>query len=219
MLIIAIPKSASTSLMETLGRVRNMPAKQIMHKELHRPRQMNLLYKYHSDIREYSQKLIQTFVTPGKIYKQHIPPTENNLYLLRDLKKVVLLRDPKEIIEAYWRGERVGVSDKKNEFTHCKSLDDWLNEAAQNGLLEDLQFFKDGWLAEPNHRICYIHYQDLIKDAKGVINKIETFWGLPRTQESIDLSKKRYSRYHPLRYCFQRIKKKINLFWKYHIIQ
>ena len=196
MLLIAIPKSASSSLLETFGRVRNLPVRQRLHNyTLAKPHRMNLLYKYHSDMREWLPKHIQLTESAHKFFKQHIPPTDNNIRLLRNVKKVILLRDPKEIVEAYWRAEQIGIhKNKRQEFSHCKSLSDWLNEAARNGLIEDLQFFRDGWLAESNGDTCYIYYRDLIANPKSVINKMEAFWGLSITQEDIVLSKKRYTR-------------------------
>lgn len=195
MLIIAIPKSAGTSLLVSIGRAQKLPWKHINHRwRLPKPKQMGLLLKYHSDMLEYSQKHIEIFADPEKFYSQHLPPTENNRKLLQNVKKVIQLRDPKEIIEAYWRADQVGLHQKRAEFAHCKTSEDWLNTAALNGLRSDLEFFKAGWLAETGPNTLHITYRDVVNDTKNTINKMQAFWELPITQEPIVLSARMYSR-------------------------
>lgn len=195
MLIIAIPKSASTSLLVSIGRAQKLPWKQVCHRwRLPKPLQLEILPRYHSDMLEYSKEHIEIFADPHKFYKQHIPPTAKNRALLREVKKVILLREPKEIIEAYWRAEEVGIHKPRPEFSHCETCDDWLNNAAGNGLWSDLQFFHDRWLKDIGPNSCVISYRNVVNHTKQTINKMEAFWGLPITQEDIVLAKRMYSR-------------------------
>lgn len=200
MLIIAIPKSASTALLLTIGKAQKLPWKQICHrwKNLHKTPQLEVLSRYHSDMLEYDPPHMKLFADPYKFYKQHIPPTSRNRALLRDVKKVILLREPKEIIEAYWRAEQAGIHRPRPEFAHCETSNDWLNTAVGNGLWSDLQFFHDQWLREVRYNSCIISYKNVVNHTKQTINKMEEFWGLPITQEDIVLTKVMYSRDGPI---------------------
>ena len=91
LIIIAIPKSASTSLIGTLSGLNSVPAQQMSMTNCLPPKEMDLLPKYHYDIREISVNDLAALES-GALYKQHIPPTDNNIALLKPYKKVVLLR-------------------------------------------------------------------------------------------------------------------------------
>lgn len=194
MLIIAIPKSASTSLLDTLAKMYGFEAEQVILQGLKAPSDLNLLHKYHSDIREYSDRDMDEFCKESKFYKQHIPPTENNKRLLKGFKKVILLRDPKEIIEAYWRAERKKIHKKRTEFNGVDSVEGWINRAEEIGLLEDLNFFYDGWNAEEDESTIKISYNDITQNTAETIQYIEMFFGLKKVSNYTELSKKRYSR-------------------------
>lgn len=194
MLIIAIPKSASSSLLVSIGLAHKLPWEQTCMRHFPEPLQLALLFKYHGDMREYSKRNIKTFINPRKFYKQHIPPTSGNRAVFKDVKKVILLRDPKEIIEAYWRADKAGIHCHRAEFAHCKTCEDWLNTAAENGLWSDLQFFHDQWLKEAGPNSCIITYANVVNHTRQTINKIEAFWGLPITRKNIVLAKVRFSR-------------------------
>ncbi len=80
MLIIAIPKSASTSLMVTLGELHKISSTQdfsIKSNEL--PKGSNIIHTVHSDIREITQENVNKFNQRNMFYKQHIFPSDNNL--------------------------------------------------------------------------------------------------------------------------------------------
>lgn len=197
MLVVAIPKSASTSLMDTLGKLHDLPARQVFFRDHPMPAGMSLLPKYHSDIREFTPNEIQRFMDSSAVYKQHIPPTANNLSLLKGHKKVVLLRPPMEIVEAYWRAEKKRLHEPRAEFEGAGTIEAWNARAGENGLLSDLALFHDGWTREAQSEtecVLTVAYAELIGDAASVINRVERFFGLPETNGTIELSKKRYSR-------------------------
>lgn len=201
MLIIAIPKSASTSLMDTLGRIHKISAQQLFKSELPLPKEISILHKFHSDMREYSKQEIEIFTQNNRIYKQHIPPTKNNLSLLRNKKKVILLRNCDEIICAYWSAINSGISKKRNEkeFLEVSSKEEWINASRKTGLYDDLKFFYSGWLKESNNKNCLIvTYNQLIQNPKKVINEIENFFNLLISKDFIEISKKNYSKVNSL---------------------
>lgn len=191
MLIIAIPKSASTSLMTTMRRLHNIESKQIFFPNNPFPNNCKYLYNLHSDVRELDEKQVTLFRSKKTFYKQHIFPSQNNLERLNTLKKVILLRTPKDVVKAYYRAEKQYIHNIRNDFKNLRTPEEWIEQAKKLGLLSDLtQYYI--WRRQNNVKIVY--YRDLISSPKKVINKIESFYDLPITKEKITLDKKRYSR-------------------------
>ncbi|ABA88529.1 hypothetical protein Pcar_1280 [Syntrophotalea carbinolica DSM 2380] len=196
MLIVAIPKSASTSLVKTMGLLHGLPAQQKFFKDAPVPATTKLLHRYHSDIREFNSEQTDVFGDSGQFFKQHIPPTDNNLELVRGQKKVILLRDPREIIEAYYRASKKKIHKERDEFKNCTTVDEWHQAACDNGLFDDLQWFYDRWNSEAKKHAeenLVIDYSSLIADSEFVINEIEKFFNLS-ISENVSLSKERFSR-------------------------
>lgn len=195
MLIIAIPKSASTSLLDTLGKLHSLEAKQILLRDQPAPENLRLLHCYHSDMREITADHAALFAHGQKLFKQHIPPSPGNIGLLTGTKKVVLLRHPEQIIEAYCRAEAKGLHQPRVEFSDCKTPEEWKAKAAENGLLGDLQWFHDQWTAEAAahpEEILTLGFEELVENSEESLNRVEAHFGLP-VSERVKLSKVRYS--------------------------
>lgn len=103
MLIVAIPKSASTSLMDAIAELHGVKAKQSFPKHLSRIKGLSVLSNYHSDIRELDKPFVDEILAKDKqINKQHIAPTANNISFIAEagIRPVILLRDPCGIVDA-----------------------------------------------------------------------------------------------------------------------
>ena len=196
MLIIAIPKSASTSLMKTLGQLHQLPAQQEYQLDtLAAPAGSRVLHQYHSDMGELTLAEVDKWTAADQIFKQHVFPSPNNLALLRDHPKVVLLRDPEEIALAYRRGAHKRVHPLLNGFTLEMSETEWLAQARRIGLLADLDAFTERWLEHSlPDKTLFLRYEDYVANPKASINAAERVFGLPITQESVTAAKARYSR-------------------------
>lgn len=212
MLIIAIPKSASTSLLRTLGSQHNIPSTQEfdLKKKHPIPNTFTQIAKLHSDCVIISNHLVNKWTRDNKFYKQHIPPTDENLLLLSGKKKVILLREPKEIILAYRRGQLSGVHSKINGFEGCHTEAEWLSRALENGIFQELSLFYDKWRTQKNMQSLIIHYVDLINDPTKVINDISEFYSLRADFIDISLEKSRYSKHNTIQRFLYRVIKKIN---------
>jgi hypothetical protein len=193
MLIISIPKSASTSILKTLSNLHQIEGKQLFFKGYKIPDHYTQLGKYHSDMRDFKLGDINTFLQNNKIYKQHIPPSKNNIKLLHNKKKVILLRDPKDIVMAYYRAEKKRLHERRKEFENVHNSVEWMQTAENIGLLNELRKFYHSW-EEIHDEKLIIQYNDLINDPKQTINSIELYFGLNKTDEKIVLAKERYSR-------------------------
>ena len=186
--------------MYTLGRLHKIEASQIFPAALPIPAEIKVLHKWHSDVREFSRREIDLFTSSNCIYKQHIPPTLNNLALLRDRKKVILFRQPQEIIEAYKRAIERRLVGGKNGFMRSRSQSHNITQQAWDDINTDLSFFYEGWHYEGSQykdKALIISYDDLMQNTKISVNKIESFFGLSESQ-TVQLSKERYSRHNIL---------------------
>lgn len=201
MLIIAIPKSASTALLKTLGGLHGVRATQQFFPDRPQPPGYPFLWKLHSDIRELESQRAESFSICDHIYKQHIPPTPNNRRLLAAVRKVILLRRPDDIVRAYWRGQKSGVHSRLHGFEGVKTEQDWIDRAESLGLTRELTQFYEGWLGDGSEKLV-ITYEDLMSDCTGVIRRIEEYWQLDVTTGEVQLLRERYSRVGPLRAFF-----------------
>ena len=200
MLIIAIPKSCSTSLMTTLGDLHGLLAKQLSFSPDVSHKDYPILSKLHYDQSELTPVLVDQFMAPDHIYKQHVVPTAHNLSLLKDRKKVVLLRDPLEIVLSYRRWLMTGLSSPKLKhhvnlmqlFGDDLSEDAWLRLAERNGLLEELRRFHNTWAEQKDEKLL-LQYCDLVANPKSVVNQIEDYFSLSLSNR-VQLAKQRYTR-------------------------
>jgi len=197
MLIVAIPKSGSSSLLETLGRLHSCPISQTWYGQWPAPDELHLLHRYHSDMREITEEKASQLARPKRFYKQHIPPTMNNMHRLRDTKKIILLREPSDVVAAYFRADMKGIHKRRTEFVGLDTLAGWQEEAVSNGLLQDLRWFRESWEGEASRRPDLnriIEYSNLVRDPKECINDIEAHFNLPLSKR-VELARVHYSRY------------------------
>jgi hypothetical protein len=118
MLMIALPKSASSTLLKTFAAYHEKDGRQdFWGFSFPFPSEYEFLPFYHSDFREYHAYLLKAWAVDAEFFKQHIPPTANNLFALKPYKKVVLLRDPVQTALAFRRNaskqNRVAFADLK----------------------------------------------------------------------------------------------------------
>lgn len=199
MLIIAIPKSASTSLLMTLKKYHKIDATQTFYKDFPKPTNTKFIHQLHSDIRTLTDEQVALFQDPNHFYKQHIFPSKENLDLFSDVKKVILLRDPIDILGAYRRGAKKGVHNLIPGFDQNWNKEQWLQKAKEVGLWDDLVNFSTKWKENSNkENTLFINYSEYVDDPTATLNKVEKFFGLPITEEKVETVKAKYSRETPI---------------------
>lgn len=149
-----------------------------------------LLSKFHSDIADFDLATDLDTILKHKIHKQHIPPTKNNLHLLKNTKKIILLRQPQEILESYLREpfteELIYLQEKIR-----KDIDFKL------ALTGELNLWVNGWLnaEKQNSYSIIIDYKDLIEQTSITINSILEFFEIDKKVDSnYNLPRERYYR-------------------------
>lgn len=195
MLIIAIPKSASTSVMATLGSLHNMEATQdtTTPRSLNRPEGVAYLHRLHGDIREINPELATAWTTSKIIHKQHVFPSENNIELLACIKKQFFLEIQKMLFQHTKEGVEKGIHALPKGFKYGLSKDEWLLIAKEVGLTNDLELFYNNWMKKPRSNTLIIQYKDVINKTNIILNKIEHFLNLSITGKEIKLERKQYS--------------------------
>ena len=195
MLIVAIPKSASTALLATLGRLHGCYAVQTNFFELPVHDDYAALARFHFDQHELTRGIVDKLVEPDGISKNHIVPTPHNQALLAEHPKVILLREPTEVIKAYRRAVSAvdhDIEELARCFADCDAESEWLERAASTGLLQSLQKFYDGWQEHAGDKLI-IRYDELIAEPQETVNRIEDYFGLQRSDE-VKLVRARYTR-------------------------
>lgn len=211
MLIIAIPKSASTSILLTIGKYQNKKATQdFSFGENRIPENCEILHNIHSDVREFDKADVEQITIPNTIHKQHIYPSANNVKQFTAIRKVVLLRSPEDIILAYRRGAIKKVHTLLSGYDIAMTENEWIEKSKANGLYSDLRFFYNEWKEKALlDNTLFVHYEDYLLNAQEVINKIEVFFGLQPTQQKVKTIKVRYSRRKGVRGFLLKIKNMI----------
>lgn len=199
MLIVAVPKSASSSLTSTLcsqhglryesDRIRRGPLRRCPVADEYRE-----LERFHRrEVAEIDDAVVEAVSNPRVLAKLHFPPTKNNQRRLARVPKVILLRDPVEVIRAYRRGNEAGVFNLHHpSFCFCITEEDWMERARETGVLEQLERFVAGWRAHDGDKLL-IESDDLIREPARALERIETYLGLPPSGAQ-QIARTRYTR-------------------------
>jgi hypothetical protein len=179
--------------MSTLGEIHGLDFAQVELRQLSRAPGMKHLHIHHPDIVELDLETANEFSDPTKVYKQHIPPTKNNIDILGRQPIVVLLRDPDDVLDAYHRAFR-SYAMSSNGVDRRLSRQGWRQHAESVGLADDIRLFHHGWTAADHEDLIVVGFDDLVADPKNVLNAVERHFGLPETVTDIELRKDRYTR-------------------------
>jgi hypothetical protein len=182
MLIIAMPKSASSSIARSLADATGCP---VVNREARapwkaRPRAASfplLAAIHHGDAYELEAKDAEALAAIKGVAKHHILPTANNVAVLSGVRRIVLLRDPAEVIDAYWRGYATGVwPDGFKVLGAGRTLADWRAAARKAGLDAELERFAQGWRDAPGETLL-LDYAALTADSDRTLRQALDFFG------------------------------------------
>jgi hypothetical protein len=223
-ILLALPKTASTSLMravEELTGVRSLQQFEFIDTPVHergtrwqraKQRLRRRLGEALIPERRFERKLRRLFPAPGWealaamhsdicdftvdsaahlramadsefIYKQHFPPTTANLALLADWKKIVLVRDTADVVEAYGRA----LGDNASLIALYGS------QAYREQLRQELDRWRQGWEAQPD--VLVLSYRELISGDIDVLRRtLDCFGYATPIPPGYCLPKERYTR-------------------------
>jgi len=182
MLIIAMPKSASSSFARSLSDATGLP---VANREARAPWKARpkvaafplLAAIHHGDAYELAPADIEAMARIQGVTKHHILPTANNVAMLAGVPRIVLLRDPAEVIDAYWRGYASGVWPDAFEVLGAgRTLEQWRIAARKAGLDAELQRFAEGWRSAPGKSLV-LDYAGLTADSASTLRQALDFFG------------------------------------------
>jgi hypothetical protein len=184
MLIIAIPKSASTALVATLSEQHRLPIEtsrirdDVLLRRPIAPGYWHVAQFHRRDFVELDARVAEVMAAPGLLAKFHFPPTPKNERVLHGVRKVILLRDAEEIVSAYRRGEETGAWPTKSyEFALCFTEAGWQRRARETGLTAELRAFAEGWRKHDGDKLV-IESAELLADPAAALARIEAYLGL-----------------------------------------
>lgn len=177
MLIIAQPKSASTSLLKTLALILKLKYKN----GISRTTKDKLcegfeeLQKYHSTTHQRSFKFLKDWITCKTIiYKDHILPTKNHIAYINKINYpiVILIRNPedslnnyKRLLENYHNGKLSKAEIKELQLERLDKID-------MNKLYLDILKFHHDWITAKVRCALYVDFDTLIMSSFHTCKKI-----------------------------------------------
>ena len=182
MLIVAMPRSASTSLSHTLAGITEMRRSKPTHRGLdpsYNPHLRQLATGYEKmphagAIRFESTQLVDWITARDRLYREHILPVREHRDIFRTIspefrKVVVLQRSPEEAFlseQHYWERDLPRQGNNYNFFENAKTIREQYKRFAEN--LPRMFPESDGLL--------HVQYDDLIHDHDKWIKKILDYW-------------------------------------------
>lgn len=177
MLLIAQPKSASTSLLFTLAKMMHVkPIKGLKLKtDSIRYKEFLELQKYHTLIYKKTNKTVGMMINDKtKLYREHLVPTEHNLRMLKNYSNyIILLRSPEDSYLNYKR-----LLAKKGQ--------------GNIQILRDLKLFFIRYIEfYLGKGLLVIFYDDLVLNYQKTMKRITAYWNIKA--KIINLQKRKYT--------------------------
>lgn len=178
MLIIAQPKSASTSLVHTIGDIADIKVMVGIPKTKIDIvcEGYNEIQRYHNNMVERSPVFLKQLIEGRKtVFKEHLLPTNRHLEIIKKFKTniVILLRNVDDIVDCY---------DRLKSKTNLKQI------------RKDISKFHDRWMyfASNKANIIVIEYRDLILSYEKTMDKILKHFKLKR-KKNIKFKRLKYT--------------------------
>jgi hypothetical protein len=209
MLLIAQPKSASTSLLYTLcsilklkpkhasGKIKTVKGK-IIQLKWKKCQGFTEIQKYHDTTIKRDFNYFNKWIKNKKIlYREHILPTKEHLNYIKKVnsKILILLRDPEDSVDNYRRMYQLYLDGKMNEKDRSQLYPERLDDISFEKLLNDFIDFNIGYKDFNFNKKFIITYEDLILNYKSTIKKVIEFFNFNiSSNKIIPLIKSKYKR-------------------------
>ena len=187
MLLIAQPKSASTSLLKTLAMILKIKYKNGISKGKNDflCNGFEELQKYHTTTHKRSFGFLKALIESRIIiYKDHILPTKEHIEYIKKINfpVVILLRTPEETMDNYKRLLQDYKKNKLNENDIKELKLIILDKIDFNKLKNDIENFKKGWEKANIKNALYINFIELVMCPFHTCKKIVEHYGykMPR---------------------------------------
>jgi len=187
MILISQPKSASTSMLNTLRKIGGLKGCRYSNPK-------SDIYYYegltlpHNNFQEITdvEHLKAAMASATKLYQLHLPPTKNNRKIVKNTKAkvLILLRDPAGSVEGYTRHI---YSGRGHNYARTKK------KAGEH--LKVLTWFNNKWrsFAKNNPAALVINFEDIVLDNKKYIRQAIKFLDIPIVKNVTKLKRFRFT--------------------------
>ena len=180
MLIISIPKSASTNLWISVAAATGLNKYNIKRKpEATHFGDFNLIAQLWSDAGiRYKSDILKWGNDREGIYRKHILPVEENISSISKISEpaIVLLRNPKKIPDALIRSSQINSNFDRKEL-----------------LKQFRKYYEIYDSHELNGKVLRVYFEKLVLDWENHIKKICDHFNLPVIYEIENIKKRRYT--------------------------
>jgi len=178
MLIIAQPKSASTSLLKTLAMILKLKYRNGLGKTENNElcEGFEEIQKYHGTTVKRSFKFLKNWIEKRDIiYKEHILPTDEHINYIKKINKpiIIMLRNPEHSIDNYKRL----LKDKLSEKNEAELKRDVLKTINMDLLEKDIKEFNRKWKEVNLKCALYIDFDYLIMNPWHACKRIVEHFG------------------------------------------
>lgn len=200
MIIIAQPKSASTSLLKTISKIVNVRFRNGMSKGKNDKdcEGFEELQKYHTTTHARSEKFLAEYGTDKNIiYKEHILPTKAHIAIIKKhkLRVVILLREPEHTIDNYRRLLDDYQNGKLNEHDIKELFVEKLSSLDFEKLSEDIRDYNKLWKEADIKTALYLDYKDIVLSPWHACRRVVTHFGYKiKFPKKVELIKARGNR-------------------------
>lgn len=197
MLIIAMPKSASSSLARTLARAHGLDERNDEINAVHPP-QFTDRHRLAQDLHPFpavpTDRLRTIARDRSALRKLHLFPTPDVLAAISGEQVIVLLREPTEIVDAEFRAVVNGIHPRAPSMPRTGSIRRWRAAADRGGLLASLVAFDADWRAAAADRpeLMLITHAELTADPDGALRRCAVHLGL-HERPGLELLHERWS--------------------------
>lgn len=181
MLLIGQPKSASTSLLKTLGKMFKIKFQNGLGKEFGWEYCENFteIQKYHDTTIKRNYAFLKTWILKkDHMLKEHILPTKHHQDIIKKIngKILILLRRPEDSLDNYKRLYKSYKENKLSAETINELMPYRFVKINFKQLLSDLMIFHKEWIEFDYNKKLIITYKELVLDYYSTIKKIFKFW-------------------------------------------
>ena len=200
MLLIALPKSASTSLMFSIAKILNIKyqngiSRKKYDKSLFCEGFEEMQEFYGTTIKRSYEFLDKWISRKDIIYKEHLLPTKDHIEYIKRINKpiVILTRDPGESIDNHIRTIELYKQGKLTKREQKGLLIHKMCKLSIGKLLRDFTYFNDGWLNSGVNAL-YITFNELVLNPKQTIKRVLNHYGFKTLGKKLVLLKAKGNR-------------------------
>ena len=201
MIIIALPKSASTSLMWSIARALNIGYQNGISRkgeiESQKCKGFPEIQKFYGTTIKRDFEYLKKWITRKDIiYKEHLLPTAEHIEYVKQINKpvIILTRDSLESIDNHLRMKVLHEKNKLNKREQKGLIIKKMVTLDFNKLKTDFDNFSEGWLSLKLENALYITFNELILNPKGTLKKVLNHLGFRVKHLRLELLKAKGNR-------------------------